>query len=556
MATKLNMLLQVRRDDFTAHGSYVLLAGEPGYCTVKKVFKIGDGTTTWENLGFANEAEIRAIVKATDDKFADYYTKTEADGKHNALQATVDAHGEAIATLQGADVTINAAIEAEAKARDDADKAINAKIGTVADGENLAALIVAEKDRAEAAEKVNADAIAVLNGDGEGSVAKAAADAEAAAKSHAETKANEAKQAAIDAAVLNTTEKVNAEAAAREAADNALDGRLDTVEAKLADVSKVMDFVGAAEALPAEGANQSGDVIVITAGDNAGKEFVYDDSREAGHKWVEFGSTSAADAAIAALQGRMDTAESDIAAAEGRLDTAEGDIDALEKAVSDAQADIDGLEASLAEGGATANAIAAAHKAGTDAQAVIDANKATWDKAGTAVQNSDFETFKNTNTQAIADAVAPKLDKSVYDAYINGKAMSDAELKAYADEAAGEAETNAIAKADAALVEANKYTDAEIAKVAAKAGVSEIIAGTDIVVTEDAEDASKVTVAHATYSTGTLKDAAHDSATDPSFLTSISFTNGHITGATVQNLATVLANMEFILDGGNASDAE
>ena len=556
MATKLNMLLQVRRDDFTAHGSYVLLAGEPGYCTVKQVFKIGDGTTTWENLGFANEAEIRAIVKATDDKFADYYTKTEADGKHNALQATVDAHGEAIAALQGADDTINAAIEAEAKARDDADKAINAKIGTVADGENLAALIVAEKNRAEAAEKVNADAIAVLNGDGEGSVAKAAADAaaaaETAAKAHAETKASEAKQAAIDAAVG----KVNDEAATRAAADEALDGRLDTVEAKLADVSKVMDFVGAAEALPAEGANQSGDVIVITAGDNAGKEFVYDDSREDGKKWVEFGSTSAADAAIAALQGRMDTAESDIAAAEGRLDTAEGDIDALEKAVSDAQADINGLEASLAEGGATANAIAAAHKAGADAQAVIDANKATWDKAGTAVQNSDFETFKNTNTQAIADAVAPKLDKSVYDAYINGKAMSDAELKAYADEVAGEAETNAIAKADAALVEANKYTDAEIAKVAAKAGVSEIIAGTDIVVTEDAEDASKVTVAHAAYSTGTLKDAAHDSATDPSFLTSISFTNGHITGATVQNLATVLANMEFILDGGNASDAE
>lgn len=556
MATKLNMLLQVRRDDFTAHGSYVLLAGEPGYCTVKQVFKIGDGTTTWENLGFANEAEIRAIVKATDDKFADYYTKTEADGKHTALQTTVDAHGVAIEALQGKDAEIDTAIENEAKARDDADKAINAKIGTVAEGENLADLITAEKERAEAAEKVNADAIAVLNGDGEGSVAKAAADAEAAAKAHAETKANEAKQAAIDAAVLNTTEKVNAEAAAREAADNALDGRLDTVEAKLADVSNVMDFVGAADALPAEGANQNGDVIVITAGDNAGKEFVYDDSREAGKKWVEFGSTSAADNAIAALQGRMDTAESDIAAVEGRLDTAESDIDALEASMTEAQADISGLEASLAEGGATAEAIAAAKKAGTDAQAVIDANKATWDKAGTAVQNSDFDAFKTANTQAIVDAVAPKLDKSVYDAYIDGKAMSDEQLKAYADAAAEEAETNAIAKADAALVEANEYTDAEIAKVAAKAGVSEIIAGTDVVVTADENDASKVTVAHATYNTGTLKDAAHDSATDPSFLTSISFTNGHITGATVQNLATVLANMEFILDGGNASDVE
>lgn len=545
MATKLNMLLQVRRDDFTAHGSYVLLAGEPGYCTKEKVFKIGDGTTTWANLGFANEAEIRAIVKATDDKFKDYYTKTEADGKHNALQTTVDAHATAITNLQNKDTELNNAITAEETARTNADKAINDKIGTVAEGKTLVGLIGEEKTRAEAAEKVNADAIAVLNGEGEGSVKAALATA----KTYAETKADDAKTAAISAAALNTTEKVNEEAATREAADNALDGRLDAVEAKLADVSNVMDFIGAAEALPAEGANQSGDVIVITAGDNAGKEFVYDDSRETGHKWVEFGSTSAADAAIAALQGRMDTAENDIAAVEGRLGTAEGDIDTLEGKMTTAESDIDALEASLAEGGATANAIAEAKKAGTDAQAVINTNKATWDKAGTAVQNSDFDAFKTANTQAIANAVAPKLDKSVYDAYIDGKSMSDADLKGYADNVAS-------TEATTALNSAKSYTDTEIAKVAAKAGVSEITAGTDIVVTKSTEDASKVTVAHATYNTGTLKDAAHDSATDPSFLTSISFTNGHITGATVQNLATVLANMEFILDGGNAGAAE
>ena len=38
-----------------------------------------------------------------------------------------------------------------------------------------------------------------------------------------------------------------------------------------------MNFVGAKETLPAEGSNQSGDVIVVTAGDKAGLEFVYDE---------------------------------------------------------------------------------------------------------------------------------------------------------------------------------------------------------------------------------------------------------------------------------------
>ena len=545
MATKLNMLLQVRRDDFTAHGSYVLLAGEPGYCTKEKVFKIGDGTTTWANLGFANETEIRAIVKATDDKFKNYYNKTEADAKHNALQTTVDAHATAITNLKNKDTELNNAITAEETARTNADKAINDKIGTVAEGKTLVGLIGEEKTRAEAAEKANADAIAVLNGEGEGSVKAALV----AAKTYADTKADDAKQAAIGAAALNTTEKVNEEADARNAADNALNGRLDAVEAKLADVSNVMDFIGAAEALPAEGANQSGDVIVITAGENAGKEFVYDDSRETGHKWVEFGSTSAADTAIAALQGRMTTAEGEIDTLQGEMTTAKSNIGTLQGEMTTAKSDIDALEASLAEGGATANAIADAKKAGTDAQAVINNNKATWDKAGTAVQTSDFDDFKTANTQAIADAVALKLDKSIYDTYIVGKSMSDAELKGYADNAAS-------TEATIALNSAKSYTDTKIANVAAKAGVSEITAGTDIVVTKSTEDASKVTVAHATYNTGTLKDAAHDSATDPSFLTSISFTNGHITGATVQNLATVLANMEFILDGGNAGAAE
>ena len=112
------------------------------------------------------------------------------------------------------------------------------------------------------------------------------------------------------------------------AADKALDDRLATVEAKLTNVFNVMDFVGAAEALPAEGSNQNGDVIVITAGDNAGKEFVYDDSKEAGKKWVEFGSTSASDAATTELTARVTTAE-------GEIDTLQNLTDDITIAIED-----------------------------------------------------------------------------------------------------------------------------------------------------------------------------------------------------------------------------
>ena len=117
---------------------------------------------------------------------------------------------------------------------------------------------------------------------------------------------------AANSAINKVKSDLAAEVTARESADNALDSRLDTVEAKLTNVSNVMDFVGAKTALPAEGSNQSGDVVVITAGDNAGKEFVYDDSRETGKKWVEFGSTSATDSAVADLKSRMEAAETGI----------------------------------------------------------------------------------------------------------------------------------------------------------------------------------------------------------------------------------------------------
>ena len=57
-----------------------------------------------------------------------------------------------------------------------------------------------------------------------------------------------------------------------------------------------------------------------------------------------------------------------------------------------------------------------------------------------------------------------------------------------------------------------------------------------------------------TFVTGTLKDAAHDTKANPSFLTGITVERGHVTGATVQNLAEVLAGMTFVFDGGTSAN--
>ena len=92
---------------------------------------------------------------------------------------------------------------------------------------------------------------------------------------------------------------------------------------------------------------------------------------------------------------------------------------------------------------------------------VIDNNKATWDLAGTAVQTSDFDTFKGENTQAIADAVAPKLDAETFNTYIDGKSMSDEDLKKYADDAAAAVDTKLTQYGE---THASDYTNEQIDK--------------------------------------------------------------------------------------------
>ena len=85
------------------------------------------------------------------------------------------------------------------------------------------------------------------------------------------------------------------------------EGEIDALQAKVANVTNVMDFVGAGSTLPTTSSSQKGDVYVITSGDDAGKEYVFD-----GANWQEFGYADANSSAITDLDGRLDTAESEI----------------------------------------------------------------------------------------------------------------------------------------------------------------------------------------------------------------------------------------------------
>lgn len=285
--------------------------------------------------------------------------------KINGLQAALDAKETVanVTALAGRVTTAEGKITTEIADRTAGDEALDNKIDGVA--EDLAE----EVTRAKAAEQANATAAAD---------AKSAAD-----KAQGEVDALEQTVATLTQTV--GTNKTNIEASlaqekeARQQADNALQGAIDALEEAIGNVTNIMNFRGAFDAKSKCTAPVEGDVIVVTAGDDAGKEFVYSNGA-----WVEFGTTSAQDAAIAALQGRMSTAEgkittleqnaamksdvdADIAALaetvgnmdtaykaadtaiKGRLDTAEGKITTLEGKATD-----HGTRITTAEGKITA----------------------------------------------------------------------------------------------------------------------------------------------------------------------------------------------------------
>ena len=612
--TTLNMTLLLRRVDFTveANANWKPSLGEPCYCTSTKMLKIGDGEHTWAELPFANEAQIKALIKEVNDKVEALNDTYATDAEVEAIRAALAAATEAVAnrvtaietSIASGDVFnaiadakkagTDAQTYAEGVASDLADyesandsrvEAIEDEIDTFGDivTHNVAEFATAEQgakadaaavktvvDEALAARYTKTEAdqkfetianvdlvrgdITNITKDG-GLIATAKSEAIAAAKTETETQISTLKTTVIDP----------------------IDGRLEDVEDRLDNVSNVMDFVGAGAALPAVETSNKGDVFVISEGDDAGKEFVFD-----GEKWVEFGFATANENAISALQGRMDTAEADIdklqedlaqevadrkAADEalgGRIDTLSGTVtenkntydayvlanDARVKAVEDNIAALDNTYATDDE---LAGAVSTIN--GTITEKVAELKKYAEDEADaaeTAAKSYTDTEISDFNTETVAPIAARV--KAIEDAPYTAKKYVDDQdaatldaAKAYTDTEISDFNTETIVPLT------GRVSDLEAAVDAIDVGVTKVVAGNDIVVTPT-EGTGVVTVAHETFTTGEYaKDpATSDKTGDEYFFTSVTVDNGHVTGANVKSLASVLEAMTFILDGGSS----
>lgn len=317
----------------------------------------------------AIKAAIEALDVADEAVNAQFVTAVaEADGKISVSRRALAA--EDIPALGIDKITgLQAALDLKANIAD-----VNATVNEldVKIAANAGA-IETEKGRAEDAEEALGERIDGVITDYKAYADQAELDAIAAAKSYTDGREaaiktayeSYADQVEVDANKYADQKKVEvvslveAEAATRANADKALDDRVKAVEDWKDTISNVMDFVGAVDALPesVEG-YQKGDVIVVTT---SGKEYVND-----GVKWNEFGIGSANEAAIADLQGRMDTAE-------GEISTLKTGVANNLVSIGQNTTNIGAINTSLAEGGEVNNLIKAAKKAGTDAQAEVDA---------------------------------------------------------------------------------------------------------------------------------------------------------------------------------------
>ena len=164
--------------------------------------------------------------------------------------------------------------------------------------------------------------------------AQAAQSTADTAKANAKTAQDEVD--ALEGVVATLTQTVNTnktaaetavsnEAKARADADTALQDAIDELAEAIGNVSNLMNFRGAVASKTAIEDPVEGDVIVITSGDDKGKEFVY-----SGGAWVEFGSVDAQQTAIDGLLTRMGAAEGKIT----NLENTRATTSALNDAVS------------------------------------------------------------------------------------------------------------------------------------------------------------------------------------------------------------------------------
>lgn len=370
---------------------------------------------TGKIIGSIKQENGKVVATTRDLEAADI--PTLAISKIDGLQAALDAKAT------------NAALTEEVNARVDLGKTV---------AQNTADITKEAGDRA-AADTALGQRIDGVAGDltEEVNRAKAAEQANATAAANAQTQAD---KGVADAAKVagDLAQEVANRTAADELLNSAITNAVNALEAKIGDITNVMNFRGAFASKDAVTDPVVGDVIVINAGDDNGKEFVY-----TANGWVEFGNVDAQQTAIADLQSRVGTAEGKISTLETNsatkaelqadVATLTGKITAEETARKEAYNGLD-QRLTTAEG-----KITTAEGKITTAEGKITALEGRADGFDTEIANikKDYATVAAMEAaDATVKAIADRADKQAADnktAHDNYVTSNDARVKAVED---------------------------------------------------------------------------------------------------------------------------
>lgn len=293
--------------------------GQGGSITVPTyLMKVGDGSKTFKDLNWlaAPASDVYAWAKKQNLALADIPTMDAAHiptlevSKINGLGTRLENLETAVGTGGSVDTKITNAINAlDVDASTDADGVVIQSISET-DGK------ISVTRRALKAEDIPALAIAKITG------------------LQDKLDALGAKDTSLEGSIAQeVTDRTNA--------DKAINDAIKELKTAIGNMSNIMNFRGAVESQTAITDPVEGDVIAVTAGADAGKEFVYSNGA-----WVEFGSVTAQDAAIKALQDRATALETRMTTAEGKLTTIQGSGEgSIAKALADAKSYADQSEA-------------------------------------------------------------------------------------------------------------------------------------------------------------------------------------------------------------------
>ena len=364
--------------------------GQGGSITVPTyLMKVGDGSKTFKDLNWlaAPASDVYAWAKKQNLALADIPTMDAAHiptlevSKINGLGTRLQNLEAAVGTGGSVDTQITNAINAlDVDASTDADGVVIQSISET-DGK------ISVTRRALTADDIPALAIAKITG-------------------------LQDKLDALSAKDTSLEGSITKEVTDRTNADKAINDAIKELKTAIGNMSNIMNFRGAVTAKTEITDAVEGDVIAVTAGADAGKEFVYSDGA-----WVEFGSVTAQDAAIKALQDRASSLETKMTVAEGKLNTIQGDentVGSIAKALKDAKAYADQSETdaiSAVQGSVSDNSDAATV---AGAKKYADAAVKKLSDGQVATNKTDISSLK-TKVEAIEGDYLKATDTYIFD---------------------------------------------------------------------------------------------------------------------------------------------